>query len=282
MDIGCGAVSYQAKSWETTVMMARAAEDLGYDSVWVGEHIALPVEIKSRYPYSEDGRAHFDHTQDFPEAMVLLGFIAGVTRRVRLGTSVIPMTTRDPLSLAKQAATVDVLSDGRLVLGLGAGWCLEEGAILGHPTDHPVERMGEAIEIMRKAWSQPSFSHEGRFWQLPEVGVHPQPPQGRDLPVWIGGFSDATLRVCAQHGDGSLIPSRRLEQVAKSRRLLPEGKRIGAILSIDGSDEDGVQARALRDAGIDLLIVGAGGVEDPPETALRRLERFAERVMPTL
>jgi probable F420-dependent oxidoreductase len=282
MDIGMGSVSYQSKSWDTTVTLAKAAEDLGYDSVWVGEHIVLPVEIESRYPFSEDGKAHFDYTQDFPEAMVLLGFIAGVTRRVRLGTSVIPMMTRDPLSLAKQAATVDMLSDGRLELGLGSGWCHEEGAVLGHATDHPVDRMGEAIEIMRKAWSQDSFSHEGRFWQYPEVGVHPHPPQGRDLPVWIGGFSDATLRVCAEHGDGSLIPSRRLEKVEKARERLPEGKRIGAILSLDGSDDDGVRAREIRDAGVDLLVVGAGGIKDTAETALRRLERFADRVMPTL
>lgn len=253
--------------------VAQAAERLGYHSVWLTEHVAVPVVIRSRYPYSPDGRPAFRHDSEWAEAMVALAFVAAVTSQVRLGTAVIPMITRDPLSIAKQAATVDRLSDGRLELGLGAGWLVEEGEVLGHPVDHRGARLDEAIDIMRKAWTEQSFSHQGRFWQIPPVGTHPHPVQA-ELPIWIGGTRPAALRTTAERGIGNIVWLPEPEEVAEMRARLPAGRRVAASMLLDYRRGDpAARARELREAGADLLIVlPRGGAEDVTTS----LERFAE------
>jgi alkanesulfonate monooxygenase SsuD/methylene tetrahydromethanopterin reductase-like flavin-dependent oxidoreductase (luciferase family) len=197
---------------------------------------------------------------------------------------VIPLMARDPLSLAKQAATLDLLSGGRLELGVGAGWCWEEAGLLGHPADHPVGRLAEAIEIMRRAWSEESFSYDGRFWQLPELGVHPQPPQGAGLTVWVGGTSNGSLRVAAEQGDGTLVSRNDLSRVAEVRGRLPAGKRVGALMTLTGTDADGELAQRIRDDGADFLCVmlDGGGAPLAKDSARASAERFAERVLPKL
>jgi probable F420-dependent oxidoreductase len=261
-------------------LVSEAAERLGYHSLWVTEHIVIPAQIRSRYPYSPDGRPPFVPETECPEAMVTLGFVAGITRRIRLGTSVIPMITRDPVSIAKQAATVDALSDGRLELGLGAGWLTEEAEVLGHPHDKRGARLDEAIDIMRKAWTMPRFSHYGHFWRIPEVGVHPHPRQGADVPIWIGGTSPAALRTTAERAVGNIVWLPEAQEVAEMRARLPRECRVAASMRLDFRGEGPAsRARALRDAGADLLIVS--GYRDA-EATLADLERFAVEVVPAL
>src|SRR5437879_6609088 len=191
--------SYIRPSRETLLAAARTAERLGFDSVWTNSHTVVPASFKPRYPYSENGVPSWNAETDWADAMTTLGFIAAATERVRLGTAVVPLIITDPITLAKQAATVDLLSNGRFELGIGAGWLLEEGRALGHPTDHRQARLAETIEVLRLAWSRPTFSYEGRFVKIPEVGVHPQPPQGERLPLWIGGQGDEAVRIAAEH-----------------------------------------------------------------------------------
>jgi probable F420-dependent oxidoreductase len=279
VEVGVG-IAYQARTRQKAVALAVAAEGLGYHSLWVGEHIALPVTLESRYPFSADGTAHFDHTQHFPEAMVMLGFLAGVTERLRLGTSVIPTITRDPLSLAKQAATVDLFSDGRLELGLGSGWCLEEAAALGRPTDHKTARLGEMVEIMRKAWTQDAVEHHGRFYDFPPFGVHPHPPQGADLPIWIGGVTQRLRGIMKEQGTNAMLPSRRLDLVATVREELPAGQRVAAVVGLSGDfGEDREHLSELRELGVDRLIIG---LDWDPDVALVEMGEFAAQVLPVL
>jgi probable F420-dependent oxidoreductase len=260
--------------------LAQTIERLGFHSIWVTEHIAIPVEIRSRYPYSEDGRPSFGPETEWPEAMVALGYVAAVTRRVRLGTAVIPMITRDPVSMAKQAATVDALSDGRLELGLGAGWLLEEAEVLGHPHDRRGDRLDEAIDIMRKAWTESTFSHEGRFWRIPPVGVHPHPPQGAELPIWIGGTRPAAIRTSAERAAGNLLWMPTPAEVAQMRAALSAGRRVAASMPFwYGRGDPAPRARALGDAGADLVLLVHYG--EPPDVA-RDLERFASESLAAL
>jgi probable F420-dependent oxidoreductase len=209
--------------------IARGAEEIGLHSIWVSEHIVLPAHIETKDPYNEGGRLPFEIDTIYPESMVLLGYLAGATTTLRLGTYVVPVIARDPLSLAKQAATVDVLSSGRLELGVGAGYLIEEAALLGHPSDHPAERLAETIEIMRKAWAQPVFEHAGRFWQIPPVAVRP-PPVQQTLPVWVGGSSASALAPPRGSATACSSPrprrSRWLECARASRP--PAGLRPGA------------------------------------------------------
>jgi len=262
---------------------AQEAERRGYESLWVTEHIAIPVEFKSRYPYSPDGRPTWNHEAEWTEAMVTLGFLAAVTRTARLGTSVIPLTCRDPLSLAKQAATVDVLSQGRLELGIGAGWLLEEAEVLGHPTDHRAARLEETVEILRRAWRERSFSFEGEHYRLPEVGVHPQPVQRDQVPIWIGGTSPAALRASARLAAGNLLwlaEPDEARRFAGSLRALNPKARLAVSMRVDFG-QPGVleKARGLAEAGANRLLLVCAGTA---EAAVQDLDRFAEVVRPAL
>src|SRR5256885_9953770 len=217
--------SYIRPSRETVLGVAHAAERLGFDSVWTNSHTVVPASFKPRYPYGDDGIPSWNAKTAWADAMITLGFVAAATERVRLGVAVVPLITTDPITLAKQSATVDLLSKGRFELGVGAGWLLEEGEALGHPTDHRQARLEETIDVLRLAWTKPTFSYDGRFVKIPEVGVHPQPPQGERLPIWIGGEGDEAVRVAARHGAGLFILLQTPERVARDG---PQLRAIGA------------------------------------------------------
>src|SRR5205085_1786734 len=229
--------------------VARAAERLGYDSVWTNSHTAVPASFKPRYPFSEDGMPSWNARTAWADAMTTLGFVAAATERVRLGVAVVPLIITDPITLAKQAATVDVLSDGRFELGVGAGWLLEEARALGHPTDHRQARLEETVEVLRLAWTRPTFSYEGRFVKILEVGVHPQPPQGERLPLWIGGQGDEAVRIAAAHGAGLFIwlqtPARVAEYGRSLRALRPGAALARRAERVPERDRAAVHVRLL-------------------------------------
>src|SRR5438093_10660858 len=194
--------SYIRPSRDTILGVARAAERLGFDSVWTNSHTVVPASFKPRYPYREDGFPAWSAKTAWADAMITLGVVAAAPERVRLGVAVVPLIITDPITLAKQAATVDLLSNGRFELGVGAGWLVEEGKALGHPTDHRQARLEETIKVLRLAWTQPTFYYDARFVKIPEVGVHPQPPQGDRLPLWIGGPGYEAVRIAGEAGAG--------------------------------------------------------------------------------
>src|SRR5256884_4246514 len=197
--------SYNRPSRDAVLGVAQTAERLGFDSVWTNSHTVVPSSFKPRYPYGPDGMPSWNAKTAWADAMITLGFVAAATERVRLGVAVVPLITTDPITLAKQAATVDLLSNGRFELGVGAGWLLEEGEALGHPTDHRQARLEETLDVLRLAWTRPMFSYDGRYVKIAEVGVHPQPPQGERLPLWIGGPGAGSVRIAAKHGAGPFI-----------------------------------------------------------------------------
>ena len=267
--------SYIRPSRETLLAVAGAAERLGFDSVWTNSHTVVPASFKPRYPFSEDGLPSWNAGTAWADAMTTLGFVAAATERVRLGVAVVPLIITDPITLAKQAATVDLLSNGRFELGVGAGWLVEEGKALGHPTDHRQARLEETIKVLRLAWTQPTFSYDGRFVKIPEVGVHPQPPQGERLPLWIGGQGDEAVRIAAENGAGLFIWLQTAERVAEYGRKL-RALRPGAPLAAcvwTSADErlwDG-QVRAMEKAGVDLMVIG----RRYDERQISEIERFA-------
>jgi probable F420-dependent oxidoreductase len=268
---------------ENMSAVARAAEALGYDSLWATTHTAIPVHFESRYPYSDTGRPGWDATTPWGDAFVSLAFVAAVTERVRLGPSVIPLITTDPLTLAKQAATLDAYSGGRLELGVGAGWLVEEGQALGRPTDHRSARLEEAIEILRLAWSRDTFSYQGRFWKVPEVGVNPKPPQGPQLPIWIGGQGQRAVDIAARHGCGLMLWHVEPEAVRAYRQRLKAAGGTGPVAAAMPMLPDMGRWRPLSEgfakAGTDLLILTTYGQES---SVTQELERFAADVLPAL
>lgn len=181
---------------------ARLAEERGFDSVWVSDHVVMPVEPTSPYPFRADGKPPFDPRTPFQDPFVALAFIAGITRKVELGIGVLVLPMRHPILVAKQAATLDVLSGGRLVLGVGVGWMREEFDLLDQDFTTRGRRIDEGVATMRACWSEDPIDLGERAQRLGPIAIAPKPPRGSSLPVWIGGHSAPALQRAARLGDG--------------------------------------------------------------------------------
>ena len=190
-------------SREAILAVARHAEEAGYHSVWLFDHLFTPTQLDSKYPYSPDGSYAMRPEFPFYDPVAVMGVLAGATTRVRFGTRVLIATYRDPVVLAKELGTIDALAGGRMILGVGAGWMAEEFASVRVPMEGRFARMDEHIALMRQAWQQGVSAFNGRLYSHVEAGFGPQPPQpGNTIPIIIGGHGDAALRRAAAYGDG--------------------------------------------------------------------------------
>lgn len=237
--------------------VAQAAEECGFDSIWVADHLVYPVRSSSQYPYRPDG-VPFAIEDGFLEAFSVLAVIAGATTRIGLGTSVLVLPMRDPLVTAKTAATIDVLSGGRLQLALGAGWWREEYDALDQQFDGRGQRMDEQIDILRAAWSAPVFAHEGPCYQFPELACTPLPVQPGGPPLLIGGMGAAALRRAATRGNGWHAVGADLDVLATGRTT------IEALATAVGRPQGSVELST------------SVGLSSNPERALTRLQSLAE------
>ena len=185
---------------EPYVRIARAAEELGYDSVWSGDHVVYPVESRSPYPYHAGG-AYSPEPLVAYDALIALAVVAGCTERVELGTGVLVLPQRNPLLTAKQLASLDSLSNGRVILGAGAGWLAEEFAALdAAPFAERGAVLEEWVAILRACWGERQPAFEGRFYRFDPIHFDPRP--ARPIPILIGGNSPAALRRAGRIGDG--------------------------------------------------------------------------------
>ena len=171
---------------------AAALERAGFDSLWVADHIVMPETIESHYPFAPDGRATWPTDTPYVDALIALALAAAVTTRVRLGTAALVLPQRNPVQLAKQLASIDVASGGRLELGVGAGWLAEEFAALNVPFEKRGARMDEWIAILRECWTGRTGARSSEFYDLP-AGTMCLPTPG-EIPILIGGHSAAALR----------------------------------------------------------------------------------------
>lgn len=185
----------------TVQSFARECDELAVHSLWVSDHICWPADIRSKYPYTDDGSFPANPEMGWLDPIGTLQFLAGCTSNIRLGTTVLILPYRPPVATAKQLATLDVLSNGRLILGVGVGWMAEEAAVLGMPWDHRGQRADEQLQIFKHLFSDPEPSFEGQFYQFPPVGFEPKPVQ-QPVPVWVGGSTDAAFRRAARFGHG--------------------------------------------------------------------------------
>ena len=183
--------------------IAQKGEELGYDALFTGDHILVPRDIASRYPYTEGGDFPGAASGEYMEQLTLLGFLAGVTSTVRLVTSVIIVPHRNPLIAAKALATLDVLSSGRLVVGVGVGWMREEFEALDLP---PFEERGavtdEYIRAYKELWTSDDPHFEGKYVSIDNIHFLPKPVQKPHPPIWVGGESRPALRRTAELADG--------------------------------------------------------------------------------
>jgi probable F420-dependent oxidoreductase len=280
------------------------AEALGFHSVVIGDHVVFPVRIASKYPYTVSGA--FPGAGDALEQLTLASFVAAHTERLRLVTSVMILPHRHPVLAAKMLATIDVLSGGRLTVGVGVGWLREEFEALGAPA---FERRGaasdEILTIFKTLWSGSPAGFAGEFFRFPPVRCLPAPVQKPHPPIWIGGHSHAALRRVARHGDGwhpvganpasMLAPAELRDLIAELARLTEEAGRDPATITIaykaplyDTGLSDGQGRRPFSGSVTqvldDIATYAAVGVHElifdfrseNVEQSLERMERFAE------
>jgi probable F420-dependent oxidoreductase len=245
------------QEYRDIVELSVLAETLGFDSVWVSEHHG-----------SSDGY--------LPSLLPLLAGIATVTDRVRLGTGVMLAPFHNPLRLAEDAAVVDHLSGGRLILGLGLGWREEEFRMFGMPVGERVRRTNETVEILRKAWTGERFSHDGRIYQFDQVLVTPRPAQDPGPPIYLGGMMETSIKRAGRMGDGYIRSRGGLEDTKQAIAWAEEGAReAGKDASALGFAQlqnafvwnDGDAWEVVRDGAAHQLGVYAGWREgtDTPE-----------------
>lgn len=183
--------------------IAKHGEELGFDSIQTGDHILVPKNIDSTYPYTDTGEFPGLSSGSSLEQLTLLAFLAGQTSNIRLVTSVLIVPHRNPLVAAKTLATLDVLSKGRLVVGIGVGWMKEEFEALGLP---PFEERGavtdEYLRIFKELWTNDDPSFNGKYCSFSGINFLPKPVQKPHPPLWVGGESMAAVRRAAQLCDG--------------------------------------------------------------------------------
>jgi probable F420-dependent oxidoreductase len=250
--------------------LARVLEDAGADSVWVSDHVVMPREIKSHYPFAADGRATWASDTPYLEALIVLALAAAVTERVRLGTAVLVLPLRNPVMFAKQAASVDLASGGRLDLGLGAGWLKEEFDALAAPFERRGRQLTEWIALARDCWTGTPSAHASEDYVLP-AGTLCLPAPKQPIPILLGGHSPAALRRVGRIADGwlgqqtagALDPAEIAtvrEAIAaaavESGRELTRPRMVLRIVESAGRGAElSAELPALAEAGIDEVIV---------------------------
>ena len=221
--------------------VAQRAEALGYDHVWVSDHIILPKKVDSFYPYAEDGVATFKPDEPYYEPLSALNFIAGCTQRVRLGTHVLIIPYRNPVLTAKILSTLDVLSGGRVILGAGVGWIEEEFQAMGLDTYKDRGAVtDEYLQVYKELWTKEDASFDGKYYQISDTGFEPKPVQKPHPPVWIGGHSGPAVRRAAKYGDGWMPIGLRPPAILEPEELAGKIPRLRKLTVEAGRAEDAV------------------------------------------
>jgi probable F420-dependent oxidoreductase len=266
---------------DTTVGLAQLAEELGFESLWTVEHTVVPSGYQSEYPYSPDGRMPGGEDVALPDPLIWLSYVAGVTSRIRLATGILILPQRNPLQLAKEVASLDVLSRGRVELGIGVGWLREEFEALDVPFEHRGARTDEYIDVLRRVWREPETAYDGRFARFGPVKSFPKPCQPNGVPIHIGGHTEASARRAGRLGDG-YFPGRTEPDLAPLLDIMrasarDAGRDPDAIEVTAGGalDLDGV--KRLADLGVSRVIIPPLGFD--LDTLRTQLGRFSDDVI---
>jgi probable F420-dependent oxidoreductase len=291
---------------EPIIGVAQAAEELGFDSVWVADHVVYPRDAVSPYPYS-DTAMQTERPPPIADALIALAVVAGCTQRIKLGTSVLVLGLRNPILTAKMVASLDLMSGGRVLLGIGTGWQREEYEVLRAPDfDARGAVASEWIAILRSCWTQEMPEYEGEHYSFPALDFAPQPD--RRIPILVGGNAPPALRRAGRIGDGWLgtaLPVAavrdaiaRVRAAAREAERNPDALTYSAGYTLDlrdtaaddpkhlvGTPDQVIErVEALRAVGLDTIELRLVDIRRPHhpslEGALRMMERFASKVMP--
>lgn len=298
-------ISGRASGPDTLMEAARSAEAQGFDAVWSADRVVTPWQIHTPYPYSENHEFIVPPDRPFLDSMTCLAFLAACTEKITLGISVLVLPYRHPLYWARVAVSIERLSKGRLIMGVGIGWMEEEFAALGIPFKERGRMVDEQLEIVSRLWSEEHISYQGRFYQIEDVAFYPKPIQQPRIPIWVGGEGAQAQRRAAKYGDAwfpyfvTITPGELQAGYANVSRLAAEAGRDPAQVrltccrpievtrdpvpqddsTLRGTPEQLVEAlQVYQQIGVDHLALQFM-VPRWPER-VEQIERFAREVMP--
>lgn len=266
--------------------VARQAEALGYDSLWIPEHPVIPLGHKTPFPGSRDGKLP-EHYNRWADPFIALTVAATVTKKIKLATGICLLPERDPLMTAKVVASLDLYSGGRVILGVGAGWLKEETEVMGTRFGTRWKRLRETVEAMRVLWTKAEASYEGELVRFPAVRCEPKPVQKPYPPVILGAHGPKALERVARTYDGwcPLVQSPEAFQKDMStlRKLTAEAGRNPNSLQVTGIVDPGENGPSVddlkryRDAGASRILVFSQqmGTEASAGKALEIVRRLA-------
>jgi probable F420-dependent oxidoreductase len=270
---------------EGAAQLAREAEAAGFESLWTVEHVIYPDQYQSAYPYAADGKMPAVPSTPIPDPLVWLAWVAAHSRRLGLATGILILPQRNPLVLAKEVATLDQLSGGRVELGIGVGWLREEFDALGVPWERRGERTDEYIEAMRALWAGDNAAYRGEFTSFERASSNPKPVRGA-VPIVVGGHSKAAARRAGRLGDGFFpgkgSPAELRELIDIARQTAADAGRDPAAIRVTASTpgifgEDPVgAAEEMAALGVSRLMVPAFALIKPsvPEATRAMAERI--------
>lgn len=285
---------------QAVVTVARSAESLGFASLWVLDRLLWPMQPVSKYPGNPRGEMPFP-MQNTYDPLIVLSFAAAHTERLLLGTSVLVAAYRSPAVTAKMTATLDLLSNGRTILGLGVGWSADEFIAVGRGIEDRNQQADEFIQVLRELWTTEESCFEGAYYHVPRSVFLPKPLQRSGPPIWIGGNSERALRRVAAHGDGWHPTSRmpisemtekiaRVREAAKKQGRRPEDivltLRWNAFPDLAVPENRPLVAEKLRDyrdAGVEHICIDFN-IPKPSslDSIAENMERLMREIVPAL
>jgi probable F420-dependent oxidoreductase len=251
---------------DKAVAMAQAAEAAGFESLWTVEHVVVPADYQSPYPYSDTGKMPGGDDSPIPDPLIWLTYIAAATTSINLATGILILPQRNPVVLAKELATLDFMSNGRMLLGTGVGWMKEEFDAIGVPFNERGKRNDENIAAMRALWSEEKASYHGEFVNFDNCILRPQPVKG-SIPIHIGGSTDIAAKRAGRLGDGFFPAGGSHEEIARiigitRESAIKHGRNPDDVeITTGGNGAIGPNAleeiSALEALGVDRVIVPA-------------------------
>lgn len=284
MNIGLIPVNVGVPNVQAMIGMAQLCEGLGFESVWTFEHTIVPVDYASQYPYSPDGKMAVTPETNFVDPMIALAAVAAQTKTIRLGTGVNILSQANPLYVAKQTASLDFVSGGRFMLGVGIGWLREEFIAASTPFERRGARFDDYVQAMRKFWSGDVVEHKSDFLEWTGFKSNPTPIQD-PFPVIIGGMKGKVLQRIARYGNGWFAVAQTADELAPMLKDLDKacadaGRNrdeieITAMWAPRGGDLS--EAERYADLGVSRLVVPvpALGKGNPAEN----IKAFADKVI---
>jgi probable F420-dependent oxidoreductase len=280
-----GVFEFAIDKSEDPAVLAKRAEELGFASFWVPEHPIIPLKTSSPYPASRDGIIP-DAYGRILDPFIALARASAVTTRIQLGTGICLIPERNPLLLAKEVATLDKLSSGRFLFGIGAGWLREETEIMGGNFDRRWGQTKEAIMAMKELWTKDEAAYQGKFYNFPAVRSFPKPAQRPHPPIFMGGSSPHVFKRVVEWGDGWMPVLSPVEEIQRGRAILNElAQKVGRdpksiqVLAFGqaGKFRTRDEIKALEKAGTDHVTIWL--TKSETKEAVAELEQLAREVL---